>query len=101
MSTNTTSAERVLITGAAGFLGSHLCDRFVKDGYQVVAMDNLITGDMRTLGTFPSPNFTFVRKTSGYPSVGRCLAFRVARKPHRLPQDSNSDAGGGLGCIGV
>ena len=49
MSTNTTSAERVLITGAAGFLGSLLCDRFVKDGYQVVAMDNLITGDMRNI----------------------------------------------------
>ena len=41
--------ERVLITGAAGFLGSHLCDRFVKDGFQVIAMDNLITGDMRNI----------------------------------------------------
>ena len=37
------ASERVLITGAAGFLGSHLCDRFVKDGFQVIAMDNLIT----------------------------------------------------------
>ena len=35
--------KRVLITGAAGFLGSHLCDRFIKEGYHVVAMDNLIT----------------------------------------------------------
>ncbi|MFN3529482.1 MAG: UDP-glucuronic acid decarboxylase family protein [Bacteroidia bacterium] len=40
---------RVLITGAAGFLGSHLCDRFIKEGYQVVGMDNLITGDMRNI----------------------------------------------------
>jgi dTDP-glucose 4,6-dehydratase len=40
------TAKRVLITGAAGFLGSHLCDRFIKDGYSVVGMDNLITGDM-------------------------------------------------------
>jgi len=37
---------RVLITGAAGFIGSHLCDRFVKDGYQVIGMDNLLTGSL-------------------------------------------------------
>lgn len=38
--------KRVLITGAAGFLGSHLCDRFIKEGYYVIGMDNLITGSM-------------------------------------------------------
>jgi dTDP-glucose 4,6-dehydratase len=43
------STERVLITGAAGFLGSHLCDRFIKEGYSVVGMDNLITGDLRNI----------------------------------------------------
>lgn len=42
-------AERVLITGAAGFLGSHLCDRFIKEGYHVIGMDNLITGDLRNI----------------------------------------------------
>src|SRR5438876_8343597 len=41
--------KRVLITGAAGFLGSHLCDRFISEGYQVIAMDNLITGDLRNI----------------------------------------------------
>lgn len=41
--------QRVLITGAAGFLGSHLCDRFIKDGFTVVGMDNLITGDLRNI----------------------------------------------------
>jgi dTDP-glucose 4,6-dehydratase len=41
--------KRVLITGAAGFLGSHLCDRFIKEGYDVVAMDNLITGDLKNI----------------------------------------------------
>ncbi len=41
--------KRVLITGAAGFLGSHLCDRFIKEGYAVVAMDNLITGDLKNI----------------------------------------------------
>ena len=43
------ASKRVLITGAAGFLGSHLCDRFIKDGYEVVAMDNLITGDLNNI----------------------------------------------------
>ena len=38
--------KRVLITGAAGFLGSHLCDRFIAEGYHVIGMDNLITGNM-------------------------------------------------------
>lgn len=38
-------AKRILITGAAGFLGSHLCDRFIKEGYEVIGMDNFITGN--------------------------------------------------------
>jgi len=41
--------ERVLITGAAGFLGSHLCDRFIKEDYHVIGMDNLITGDLKNI----------------------------------------------------
>lgn len=41
--------KRILVTGAAGFLGSHLCDRFIKEGYHVIAMDNLITGDLRNI----------------------------------------------------
>ncbi|MFY8019706.1 MAG: UDP-glucuronic acid decarboxylase family protein [Bacteroidia bacterium] len=41
--------KRILITGAAGFLGSHLCDRFISEGYDVVGMDNLITGDMKNI----------------------------------------------------
>jgi dTDP-glucose 4,6-dehydratase len=43
------SQKRILITGAAGFLGSHLCDRFIKEGYHVIGMDNLITGDLRNI----------------------------------------------------
>ncbi|MDX1762240.1 MAG: UDP-glucuronic acid decarboxylase family protein [Christiangramia sp.] len=42
-------AKRILITGAAGFLGSHLCDRFLKEGFEVIGMDNLITGDLRNI----------------------------------------------------
>ncbi|NNE03754.1 MAG: SDR family oxidoreductase [Eudoraea sp.] len=41
--------KRILITGAAGFLGSHLCDRFINEGYHVFAMDNLITGDLKNI----------------------------------------------------
>jgi dTDP-glucose 4,6-dehydratase len=41
--------KKILITGAAGFLGSHLCDRFIKEGFQVFAMDNLITGDLKNI----------------------------------------------------
>jgi dTDP-glucose 4,6-dehydratase len=41
--------KRVLITGAAGFLGSHLCDWFIKEGYYVIGMDNLITGDLKNI----------------------------------------------------
>ncbi len=53
-------AKRILITGAAGFLGSHLCDRFVAEGYHVIAMDNLITGDLRNIEhLFPLENFEF------------------------------------------
>ena len=52
--------ERVLITGAAGFLGSHLCERFLKEGYHVIGMDNLITGDLRNIEhLFPLELFEF------------------------------------------
>ena len=52
--------KRILITGAAGFLGSHLCERFVNDGYHVIAMDNLITGRMSNLEhLLPKESFEF------------------------------------------
>jgi len=53
-------SKRILITGAAGFLGSHLCDRFIKEGYRVVAMDNLITGNLSNIEhLFKLENFEF------------------------------------------
>jgi dTDP-glucose 4,6-dehydratase len=52
--------KRVLITGGAGFLGSHLCDRFIAEGFHVIAMDNLITGDLRNIEhLFKLPDFEF------------------------------------------
>ncbi|MCK5371406.1 MAG: SDR family oxidoreductase [Cyclobacteriaceae bacterium] len=54
------SKKRILITGAAGFLGSHLCDRFIAEDYEVLAMDNLITGDLKNIEhLFKLPQFNF------------------------------------------
>ncbi len=54
--------KRILITGAAGFLGSHLCDKFIQEGYQVIGMDNLITGDLRNIEhLFKLEDFQFYR----------------------------------------
>lgn len=52
--------KRILITGAAGFIGSHLCDRYVKEGYHVIGMDNLITGNIKNIEhLFPLKNFEY------------------------------------------
>jgi dTDP-glucose 4,6-dehydratase len=52
--------KRILITGAAGFLGSHLCDRFINEGYKVIGMDNLITGNLQNIEhLFSLPDFEF------------------------------------------
>jgi len=54
-------AERVLITGAAGFLGSHLCDKFIAEGYEVIALDNLSTGSLDNIQhLFGHPRFRFL-----------------------------------------
>ncbi len=53
-------SKRILITGAAGFLGSHLCDRFIKEGYEVIGMDNLLTGNIKNIEhLFPLKEFQF------------------------------------------
>jgi len=52
--------KRILITGAAGFIGSNLCDRFVKEGYEVIGMDNLLTGSLSNIEhLFPLREFSF------------------------------------------
>ena len=52
--------KRILITGAAGFIGSHLCDRYVSEGYHVIGMDNLITGNIKNIEhLFPLKNFEY------------------------------------------
>jgi nucleoside-diphosphate-sugar epimerase len=55
--------KKVLITGAAGFIGSHLCDRFIKEGWYVIGVDNFLTGSPRNLEhLFLNPNFEFIEK---------------------------------------
>lgn len=52
--------KKILITGAAGFLGSHLCDRFIAEGYHVIAMDNLLTGSLDNIQhLFPLERFEY------------------------------------------
>ena len=54
--------KRILITGGAGFIGSHLCDRFVNEGFNVICMDNLITGNMDNIAHLKDkPNFKFIQ----------------------------------------
>ncbi|MCP3928455.1 MAG: SDR family oxidoreductase [Bacteroidetes bacterium] len=52
--------KRILITGAAGFLGSHLCDRFIEEGFHVIGMDNLLTGSIKNIEhLFPLKEFEY------------------------------------------
>ena len=69
--------KRILITGAAGFLGSHLCDRFIKEGFNVIGMDNLITGDIKNVEhLFTNNKFEFVEHdVSSYVHVARELDY--------------------------
>ena len=58
-----TQRKRALITGGAGFIGSHLCERLLAEGCDVIAMDNLLTGDLRNIEhLFGNPHFTFVHQ---------------------------------------
>ncbi len=55
--------ERVLITGGAGFIGSHLCDRFIREGFDVICMDNLITGSRHNIAhLFEQERFHFIKQ---------------------------------------
>lgn len=67
--------KRVLITGGAGFLGSHLCERYLKEGYEVIAMDNLLTGRMSNIEhLLPDTRFTFIHHdVTNYIHVGEDL----------------------------
>lgn len=82
---------RILITGGAGFIGSHLCDRFLAEGYSVIVVDNLITGDLRNLEHLKDhPQFQFIQHDISIPlkiegSLDAVLHFAsLASPPHYL-----------------
>jgi nucleoside-diphosphate-sugar epimerase len=57
-----TKMEKILVTGGAGFIGSHLCEKLLQEGFKVVCLDNLLTGSEKNLGSFKgNPNFEFVK----------------------------------------
>jgi len=78
---------RILVTGGAGFIGSHLCEKLLADGHKVVAIDNFITGSSRNLASFKdNPNFTLVehdivnplpKEIIGTSNIGYCYILIV------------------------
>jgi nucleoside-diphosphate-sugar epimerase len=86
--------KRVLITGAAGFLGSHLCDKFIAEGYQVIGMDNLLTGSLSNIEHLFSAATVYLLSPRRKPFCTRTrrtrlyLTLRIASKPHRLPKNA-------------
>ena len=93
---------RILITGGAGFIGSHLCERFLADGDDVICMDNFLTGSPDNIAhLLGNPRFTFIQQdVTNYVYVDgharRDPALRVAREPDRLPRAADPDAQGRL-----
>ena len=69
------STKRVLITGGAGFLGSHLCDRYLNEGFDVICMDNLLTGSFNNIAhLMGNDGFTFIKHdVTNYIHVGEDL----------------------------
>src|ERR1035438_8645327 len=69
MNTQSVNTKRALVTGGAGFLGSHLCDGLLGEGYAVVAADNLLTGRLANIEHLRNdPRFEFVEKDVCYPA---------------------------------
>ena len=72
-------SARILVTGGAGFLGSHLCDRFIGEGHEVVCIDNLITGNRDNIAhLFGDPKFKFDWAPDGNALYGHKFPFAAA-----------------------
>ena len=89
---------RVLITGGAGFIGSHLCDRALAEGHEVVAVDSLITGDRANIAHLAdNPAFRFIqhdvtRFITFEEDARRGVSSGFAGQPGRLSQAAHPDA---------
>ena len=87
---------RIVVTGGAGFLGSHLCERFLAEGHQVVAVDNLVTGDRRNLEAIAAPALEFLETDISEPfevegEVDRVYNFACPASPidyQRIPLET-------------
>ena len=75
---------RILITGGAGFLGSHLCETLLKSGHQVIGLDNFITGKPENIShLLGNTNFPFWNITSVISSMSRVLLMLLCISPRR------------------
>ena len=91
--------QRIVITGAAGFIGSHLSEALLDRGYEVIGIDNLLTGDTANISHLVNRDFTFIKHdVTNYIYVDGPVALRPALgepgKPDRLPRAADSDAQG-------
>ena len=88
-------SKSLLITGVAGFLGSHLCDLFLKKKFKVIGIDNLITGDISNIKhNINNKNFKFINhdvcdEIFLNEKINYILHFASPASPHRLPKLSN------------
>ena len=91
--------QRIVITGAAGFIGSHLSEALLDRGYEVIGIDNLLTGDTANIAHLVNRDFTFIKHdVTNYIYVEGAGPFRPALgepgQPDRLPRAADSDAEG-------
>ena len=89
------SSHRVLVTGGAGFLGSHLCARLVADGHDVLCVDNFFTGSKRNVaGLLGHPRFELMRHDVTFPlyvEVDRIFNLACPASPVHLPARPGAD----------
>ena len=91
------ASKKILITGAAGFLGSHLCDRFIKEGFQVIGMDNLITGDLKNIEhLFPLKEFEFYHHDVSKFIHGYSVLSETAEVFYKCDEFYNRSVEGGI-----